>query len=256
MAACATLEIQLLDRPNAPYSFAGTSGDAVARELPRTRGELARAIMQELRGTIRTLVVCPTADVFKIERERVFGEYFLLGKTLSKVILTGADVMIHQALVQAGLNTIEALVRERCDGVFGADVTGEILFSLGTMRRTFRIFAEIVAQRFEVPENRLKEDREHAKAFRASLSWSGLHMDCIGLALRDPHVRVAPDVLHELLAGLRFAVEAYAHVREGYAIRHPRPLNDPAGRIQWDDEDRFLAKWSTDNMIQGQGFNE
>lgn len=245
MATC--LEIERLERPSVPFSFTGASSDVIAKELRPSRGDLARAIRRELRGAVQRLLVSPSAEIFRYERAKVFGEYALLAKTLSKIIASDTDPVVQFGLVQGALEHIERVVRERAEGVFGADVTGEILFSIGTLRRTYRICAQFIGK--DLSAELRDEDQENAKEFGAAVSWCGFHLDCILAALEDSASRVPLDVLQELMTGLRCSVTAYAYARIGYDLRYKRAESQGSlSEVRWDDEDIYLALRSTEQI--------
>jgi hypothetical protein len=245
--ACWAMEIERLERPNAPFSFVSARQGAVAERLTLSRGELVRVVRQQLDEIVRQLLVCPTAEIFKNERKKVFGEYSLLMKSVSKVILTDTDPMVHQSLVQDTLRHYESLVTAQAQDLFGADVTGEILFSIATLRRTYRLVGQILAK--DCPEDLVDQDRDNGKEFSACVSWCVIHLDCITTVLANPDtVRLPLDVLQEVLCGLRYSVSAYAHARMGYDLRYPKRAPDLFGQTEWDDEDRYLAAVSTEEM--------
>ena len=243
--ACSAMEIESLERPDTPFSFVSAPEGTVAKRLTVSRGQLVRAIRQQLDEIVMRLCLCPSAEIFQQERTKVFGEYFVLLKAGSKVILADTDPMVHQALIQETLNHFESLARARGEGFLGAEVSGEILFSLSTLRRTYRLVAQILAK--EPPQHLRAQDASNAKEFSACLSWCGLHLDCIMTILKQGEkMRVHLDVLQELLKGLRFSVEGYALARMGYDLRYPKRGPDLFEQTQWDDEDRYLAGSSTD----------
>jgi hypothetical protein len=236
-----------MERPNAPFSFMAAPDGVVAKRLTVSRGELVRVIGKQLDEIVEQLLVCPSAEIFREERNKVFGEYSVLLKAVSKVVLADTDAMVHQSLVQEALRYYESLVRSRADAIFGSEVTGEILFSIATLRRTYKLVGRILAK--NPPQDLLLQDRDNAKEFAACVSWCGMHLDCIIVALKDGEkARLPLDVLQEILAGLRLSVSAYAYARMGFDLRHPKNPPDLFGQTEWDDEDRYLAARSTDDM--------
>lgn len=247
--ACCALEIERLERPNAPFSFVCAPEKAVSDRLTLSRGELVRVIRKQLDEIVHQLLACPTAEIFRDERRKVFGEYSLLTKSLSRTILSDTDPMVHLSLIEDSFVHSGSAISRHAEELFGPEVTGEIMFSLATLRRTYKLVGQILTK--DCPDQFAEQDRENAKEFTACVSWCCIHFDCVMGAIKHRHnVRLPLDVLSEILTGLRFAVSAYAHARVGYDSRFPKRAPDLFAQTQWDDEDRYLARLATDDLKQ------
>jgi len=244
MSTCNLIDIEKLERPSAPF-ICSSAPDDFKKRLTLSRGELVEKITQELDGRVTQLLVCPTAKIFVQERAKVFGEYFILLKAVSKIVLADTDTMVHQALVQGSIAHYEQRVRTRGPEVFGTDVAEEILFSLATLSRAYRLVGQILSK--ECPEVELAEDAKNAKLFAASVAWSGIHIDCIFSTLSGEGKALPIDVLQEILAGCRLAVTAYAHARLGFNSRYQAEFASQE-QTQWDAEGRYLAAVSTEDV--------
>lgn len=233
-------EIEQLERPIAPFSFYSVSDAAVEGTLRVNSVAIVQAVRNEIRSLVHLLLVCPSAEMFRMERAKVFGKYSLFAKALSKLTLTDADPLVHQQLVQGALAAAEQLLRQNGDGLLGTEATAEALFSLVTMQRAFKLVPQIIAKQTD----REEEDNRCAKEFGLAILWAYLHLDVLMAALCDGKT-ISVDVLADILQGLRFSVTAYAYAREGYRLRYPaaEPMMFPA--VPWDDEDQALAAEST-----------
>ena len=240
MTQASCLDLDEMERPTAPFSFFSVSDSAVARELRPNLGDIVRSIKTEIRSLIHLLLVCPSAETFRMERAKVFGKYLLFAKVLSKITLTDTDSLVHQQLVQGALAAQERQLREKGGDLFGGEATAEAIFSLVTMRRAYRLIPQILARDTE----RKDEDRNTAKQFGVSAVWASLHLDVLMASVSDGKT-LPLDVLTEILQGLRSAITAYACAREGYNLRYPPTEPGLFPVVEWDEEDKALAESST-----------
>jgi len=243
--SCQVIDFEKLERPIAPFSIAAASEEDVSSKLSTPRSGLVRSAKGEILSLVMRLVVCPSAELFRQERAKVFGQYSLLLKAISKMVLSETDALVHQQLVQATIsNEEEAVKAQAAADLFSTEVRGEILLSIGTLRRAYRLIPQILAIEITEADQRFAEDNKLAKAFGTSALWCGLHIDCLMAAIHIGSV-FSGEVLTELLGGLRYAVRAYAFAREGYRLRYPdaEPTGDHA---TWDEEDQALADMSAD----------
>ena len=177
---------------------------------------------------------------FQRRRKLMFESYINLCSAITKVVLTTMeDSANHEQLVQEALTKLEEDFRVEGPLHLGAEASKEAVFSIATLKRTFRLIPGIVSN--PVPDDKKNEDKELAKQFSSCVLWSQLHLDCLGFALERKEA-LAPEVLGEVLEGIRLSLTAYACARQGYDIR-ALPRTEPVAleEIEWDDEDENLV---------------
>jgi hypothetical protein len=102
--------------------------------------------------------------------------------------------------------------------VFGSAVREQALFTVWTLRKVNDLTARIVA--IPMDKARRAEDEEYCTNFNVNALRAQFSLDCLNMALEDRRA-VYPEVLEELVDGLRAMVNAYTWARRGLDIRVP-----------------------------------
>jgi hypothetical protein len=130
-------------------------------------------------------------------------------------------------------------------------VRDQALFTVWTLRKISAL-AEKISDKEPVSEDQKGFDTECVKQFCTSMTWTNFHLGCLITAIRFDK-SIYPEVLSEIIDGLRAAVNAYAWIRQGVDIRFP--IEEPIiKKLDWDEEDQELldsSMSSLDNHTDG-----
>jgi hypothetical protein len=180
-----------------------------------------------------------TAEAFKTQRQAVFGDYVRTLRALAhlaRVSGPGAelDIATLDALTELG-SQLEKNSIER----FGPAVTKQAVFTTWTLAKTVRTVAKMGAK--PVASVDKQRDQELLTAFSECLWHTVFHLDCLAVAIRRDRP-IYPDVLPEVVEGLRAAVNAYALARQGLELRREGllPFEMRVEPIEWDEEEQIL----------------
>lgn len=238
--------LEMAEEPQLPSIFPVPSvpKSIVSRRLGKGSGDMANLIVSQIDSTAFRLVNCKTARDFLELRKELFPKYAKLSLALANIVnVEDRDRAVLADLAVDAFAEFERTFRKRGTAVLGASHYREALFSLSTLRRTYKLLNRILTT--PVPEQSQPEDRRIAAEFNYWILWSQLHLDCLLMGFRrTTNVKPAKEIVSEILDGFRAAVMAYSCARRGAQLREfPKHL-DFSG-VTWDEEDRRLAEEST-----------
>ncbi|MEW6211539.1 MAG: hypothetical protein AB1631_24445 [Acidobacteriota bacterium] len=219
-----------------PIAF--TEGSTKERLQP-SFAEIVERICGEMDEIVSHLMDSPTLEDFQELRKSLFESYLKLGHALNNVALAKLDKKELPGLIDASFTALEAEIASAAEVYFGNDAYQEIMFSIGTLKRAYRWIPHIISN--EPKEELRAQDAETATNFNVSSMWSQFHLDALRIAMRRNQT-IIPEILEELLEGLRLSVMVYAYVRNALNLRgipaaHQGGLSD----VIWDEEDEALA---------------
>ncbi len=191
-------------------------------------------------ATVLRLATCQTAKDFLDMRVEIFPRYAQLSLAMANAV--AADPKTTSALTEDSFSEVEAAFREKADkALLSAEAYDEALFDISTLRRTYKLRNRIAMT--GVLKQSEPEDRETAAAYNVCVLWAQLHLDCLMLSFTNDF-KLSPEIVREILSGLRLAVMAYSYARHGVRLREFSRHFDFEGAV-WDDTDASLAMQST-----------
>jgi hypothetical protein len=237
------MSVGLLDSPISPIQVSfrplGLVEQPTLERLQSRAAIAVKGIFDMLEDISVQAVNCPTAEAFRAYRQKVFQSYIQLTEASANVLAAKLDPADLPSLIEDSFDSIQDKFASNAALYFGEDAYHEILFSLSTLKSTYRWLPHLTAN---LPnENLVAQDRELSDKFGSSISWVHFHLAALGTALSKKQT-VVPDVLQELLDGLRQSVMAYAYVRTALDLRNiPNPQYAEGLEVPWDAEDEALA---------------
>jgi hypothetical protein len=232
-------ETQLADIPISMFNPIGLIERPSMDRLQVSLADIASRISSELDDLVVNLISSPTAEDFKASRKALFPSYIKLSTALSNIVLAKLDAADLRGLIEESLSALEAEVAEKASTYFGDEAHHELLFSIATLRSAYRWIPHLLA--YSPAENARQEDMELALKFSAEATWSNFHLAGLIAALRSNRT-ILPEILQELLIGLRFSVMVYANVRAALELRNiPNVRYSEKLDSAWDEEDEALA---------------
>lgn len=219
--------------PSVPRSVA-------SNRLSQGPAEVVNLVVAQIKTTALRLANTKTVKDFEEIRSDVFPKYAKLCVGLAN-ILNAEEPAALDKLTEDSLAQFEHLMREKSSAFLTGENLSEALFSLSTLRRTYRLLARIVTT--PAPEQSVPEDRETAAQYNWYILWSQLHLDAL-LAAAETGVLLPDEITAEILIGFRAVVVAYSCARQGVRIREFPKQFDFSG-VVWSAEDQALAQQST-----------
>lgn len=226
-----------------PLSMLGSVGvvdGSALQRLQQPLAEISKQLYRQMGDMALQAANAPTVEDFIKIRDRLFPAYMKLTTALSNTVQAKLDEADLSGLIEASFNALESSIEEKATPYFGEDITKEILFSVSTLKSANRWLLHLAAS--PKPERFLAEDQELSHKFTVAQAWCNFHLQGIRAVLWKGHT-IVPDVLRELLEGLRYAVMAYAYVRQALELRG---LLDERYKdeltVTWDAEDEALAR--------------
>jgi hypothetical protein len=226
-----------------PVSFR-TVGLIEEPALKKLQGELAEITGQIARsmGHIRLrLINCATVEEFSDLRKKSFQSYLDLNMAISNVV--GAfhiDPIEYAHMGQEALNETEKELTANAQLYLGEEAYKELLFCIATLKSTVRLLPRL--QSIPPSDEGKEKDHELADNFFVTNAFVSLHLECLKMAMARNQT-LNPEILSEIMSGIRQAVMVYSFARMGLELR-----NFPASRysekldIPWDHEDEELSK--------------
>jgi hypothetical protein len=194
------------------------------------------AIDQILRSAIETR----TKAEFERMYEASFPNYVGLTMAISHFATAVIPKPVREQLVRESICELEADFRDKGLASFGAAVCDQALFTVWTLRKV----SELTAQIIEAPLDRSRraEDADFCSSFNVNALRAQFSLDCLETSLKT-HRAIYPEVLDEVVDGLRAMVNAYTWARRGLELRIPVEEASVAA-TPLDDEDRALMDLS------------
>ena len=226
-------------------TFVGLPSKRSARELSGSSEELFRSIATVLDRLLLRAIEARTATSFVSLRNDVFNDYYQVLRALSRLASIVVPRNAIEVLVAQSFSELEADLRDQGVLKFGAAAKDQAVFTVWTLRKTSRLLAKIAA---DPPPKEAKEaDAKLASEFSFCAAWTQFHLDCLMTAIRLDKP-IYPEVLPEIIDGLRAAVNAYGLIRHGIDLRFPR-VEEPDPTVPvWDQEDQELLDSSMHDM--------
>lgn len=240
------MSTQLLEIPCQPdvprFEVATVYERPVRGHLPPHLGRIIRMLRSEQADLLRPLMGAASVGQFREMRKQVAQPYHDLRTAITKVLrairLTNLDLV---RLAQRGVSSLVGEFTSAGAKEIGTALTEEILFSLQTLRRTNNLLELVIKN--PPPVELVDQDRQLAAQFGSYAFWADLHLHLLWL-LRSVGASLKPEILDEVVEGLRAGVMAAATVRQAVRLRGLAGHDHLAFASEWDDEDQDLASAS------------
>ena len=222
--------------------FSGTPSLPVEPDqgiLKATEQELVQTLRVQLDTTVfRLLTSAQSSEEFRDLRKELFPRYTSLSGAISNLIridLTGpelGDVLTEQyTFIISWIEKDTTILRED-------DQREEVVFCVEALHRAHKLLFQI--SEIKAPEASAGEDARLIQETIRYMWWSIMHLRCLVYAICHS-ITPSIEVQHEVVKGLRPAVNAYAAVRGAWAIRFECDANPlDLSQLEADDEDRYL----------------
>lgn len=237
-------EVAILDIPQpgcAPF-VVGTLGAAFEAQkdvecfLTRNDERLIRELGLMLNKQILAALDCRSAAEFVQVRAQVWPKYCRALRALSDTIRNMSSEHDIERLATAAMASFGVDLQKQRGVRFGDQLTDQAVFTLWTLGKIKSLAFSLV----NPPSPDLcGRDLQLCNEYRLCSLWAQFHMDVV-VGATNFDKTIPEDVQSVVCDGLRTAVNAYAIMKEAYALRHPRVEQPPATGLPWDEEDEQL----------------
>ncbi|MGH9666813.1 MAG: hypothetical protein ACRD9L_20510, partial [Bryobacteraceae bacterium] len=208
------------------------------RQLSGATEELFKNITNIVDEMLLRVIEKRTKAEFVATRREVFGDYARAVRALSDLARIVVPERTLDRLLGESFCELEDDLRNEGLLRFGAAAKDQAVFTVWTLRKMSGLIAKI-ANSGDVPEHLREQDRKLASDFSFYAIATQFHLDCMGAAIRF-NKPLHPEVLPNVIDGLRSAVNAYGLIRQGVNLRIPRPEEPTITPYVWDEEDQEL----------------
>jgi hypothetical protein len=234
------------DRPEGLLSFLVSRAKSAKRVLTPSASEVLKGCGDAVDQILRTALETRS----KADFDRMYAESFPKYAGLTMAISHFATAVIQKPvldqLVRESICELEADFRDKGMTAFGAAVRDQAMFTVWTLRKINDLTAQIVSA--PLSKHRKAEDQEYCANFNVNALRAQFSLDCLNLALEAKRA-IYPEVLDELVDGLRAMVNAYTWARRGLEMRVPsEDLILPVP--QSEDEDAALMDFSLSEAFE------
>lgn len=228
------------ERHEGLLSFLVSRSKRAVRSLTPSTTEVlngcAAAIDQILRNAIETRT---RSDYHRVFRSS-FPNYVRLTMAISHFATAVIEKSVREQLVRDSICELEADFRDKGLEAFGATVRDQAIFTVWTLRKVSDLTPQIVAA--PLPKGKESEDEEFCANFNIHALRAQFNLDCLDMALKTEQ-GIYPEVLEEVVDGLRSMVNAYTWARRGLEIRIPRQ-EESVEFYPTDEDDRELMEFA------------
>ncbi|MGA2437349.1 MAG: hypothetical protein ABSF57_02415 [Acidobacteriaceae bacterium] len=228
------------ERPEGLLSFLVSRSKESARTLTPSTSEVLRGCWDAIDLILRSAIEIRTKAEYDRMFDASFPNYVGLTMAISHFATAVIPKPVREQLVRESICELEADFREKGLAGFGEAVRDQAMFTIWTLRK----ISELTTQIVEAPldKSRRADDAEFCASFNVSALRAQFSLDCLETSLRTNRA-IYPEVLDEVVDGLRAMVNAYTWARRGLELRIP-VVELSVEPLQLDDEDRALMDFS------------
>ena len=240
------------EKPEGVLSFLASRSKSSARAMTPSATEVFKGCSDIIRQVLRRTIETRNAGEFDRVFDSEFPNYMALSMAMSQVAIAIVPKLVLERLTRESICELEADFREKGLANFGAAVRDQAIFTVWTLRKINELVTQIVA--IKVDDSKQKKDAECSSKFTFHTLHAYFSLDCLSVAL-DMGQPVYPEVLEELINGLRSMVNAYAWARRGLEARIPCE-DSVQVKVELDQEDLDLMDASfgeASNLLHGEG---
>jgi len=235
------------DRPlEGVLAFLASRSKKSARELSEPAGEVFKGVAGILDQFLTTAIEKRTAAEFRAAFGDLFPKYAAMTLALSRFASAIVPPDVVDRLTRESICELEADFREKALPAFGAVARDQAMFTIWTLRKINDLVSQIYATKLD--ESKQKEDGEYSSQFNICALSAHFSLDCLNMALQLNRP-IYPEVMSELIDGLRSMVNAYAWARRGLALRVSSAEHSVEENIS-DEEDEVFVKASMLNLAE------
>lgn len=163
-----------------------------------------------------------------------FPKYAIATRAFSGLAQIVLSSELIEGIPEDAFREVEKELLEKGLEQFGTEVRDQAIFTVWTFRKIWDVSKKFSSQG-ATPK---ADEAEMFRKLGVSIVIANFHLDCLVKSMTH-HQPIHPDVLPEIIEGMRTAVNAYAWARRILAHRLPedQSLLERAG---WDQEDQDL----------------
>ncbi|MGH9504006.1 MAG: hypothetical protein ACRD20_14235 [Terriglobales bacterium] len=232
------------ERLEGALSFLVSRSKSSARTLSPNISDILNGCAEQIGTLVCNIVETRNLAEYRQEFDRSFPKYFSLMLAMSHIANAAIPRESIERLSRESICEVEADFRAKeAAEAFGEAVRSQVLFTVWTLRKINDLVDQINATKVE--PSKTNADREKCFMFTYYLFRGQFSLDCFNFALAQRKA-IYPEVVDQMIDGLRGMVNAYAHAREGLELRVP--TEEPRCDVpSLDDEDNALLNASLDN---------
>lgn len=205
------------ERPlEAVLDFLASRSKKSVRELSTPAGEVFKGFADVVDQLLLNVIEKRTASEFNAAFAEAFPKYATITLSLSHFarVIVPSDVI--DRLTRESICEMEADFRDKALLAFGAAVRDQAIFTVWTLRKINDLVAQVSATK--LGKSKREEDNNYCREFNLHTLRAHFSLDCLNMAL-SLNRPIYPEVMGELVDGLRSMVNAYAWARRGVALR-------------------------------------
>jgi hypothetical protein len=200
------------------------------KQLSGSVNDVVRAVVGVVDAIVLRMMEERTAEGFSKTRAEVFPQYFTAMVALGALIRITVPERDMDWLTSQSLSELEADFRDSGAAKFGSELRDRGLFTVWTLRKLYDLSRDLKSHKSE-------SDGNSARNFAIHAVWARFHIDCLVRSIKS-NKPIFPDVVENIVDGLRAAVNAYAWLRH-LVDRSDVPDAGPQS-VPWEEEDEIL----------------
>ena len=223
----------------------GLGSRSDVREPVAPAQKLVADVVQIVEALVCATLDAKTAAEFRERREVTFPQYFEATRALSDLARIMVPRHTLDRLTAQSFAETGAVFQAKGLEAFGAEVRDQAVFTVWTLRKISDLCRRVDECKLRI--DLCDFDSELHRRFVYWAVGSRFHIDCLLKSIQ--HQRpLYPEVLREVIDGLRGAVDAYTWARRAYDLRVPRP-NNSIESVVWDEEDEELVREANRDFV-------
>ena len=217
-------------------AFVGLPGERSSRSLPADLRKALAVIIEKADAPLKFAIDARSAQEFDDRRKKVFADYVGVRNVLAGMARVVISPIQLDSAADIAFDLIEGEAESETLPRFGATACEQTKFSVWALKRTLKLLERL--ENAPAPSDLEKSD-EYRHRYSMWIWWCLFHLDCFRTAIRmDKPLR--PEVVEEIVEGLRSAVNAYIAARKDIGLRGLVQSQPVAPEADWDNENQEL----------------
>ncbi len=215
---------------------------AAKRQLVGSTERIVKNLSSILNDMILDVIERRTAEDFTIAVENALPDYVALVLSYARIVATMTPHETIFRVTNESFSEFEADIRQHGVKAFGGYLRDRAVFTVWTLRKTTSLLEQL---RGSVAACDLEKDAEFLSHFVVSALTARFNVDCLRASMSSGRP-IYPEVQPVIDDGLKYAVNAYAWIKQAVDLRVP--LADVSLGDYWTSEDDAIVKESMNDL--------
>jgi hypothetical protein len=215
---------------------------AAKRQLAGSAERIVKNLASILNDMVLGVIRRRTAEEFSAAADAALPDYVSLVLSYARIVATITPQETIVRVTSESFSEFEADIRQHGDKAFGGYLRDRAVFTIWTLRKVASLLEQL---RGTVADCDMEKDAEFLNRFVVTALTARFNVDCLRASMHTGQP-IYPDVQPVIDEGLKYAVDAYAWIKQ--AVDLHLPISDVHIDEYWTAEDQVLVDESMSDL--------